>query len=391
MTTVLAPRPIIAISWVLQLPNDLGLPRDFRAELTREGVLHGWAGGDLLQLPRWEGVDDDAYPVIALRFRRAHVGVGMPTEATDRCFGDMQTASLSALGRRLFEFRLNRLVAKGVREWKTVVRISRWYAAAELNGHDDLDVWLRGEFRGGLSILNQWLATYALASASLTLGPLSPGDLPAFVPTVMEGKEQPASEVVYGHRLLRIHDTVPAFAASEGHIDAAEMASRSLATDWGHPFLDGLQLLFGAQTHLAACHERQAILDSGTAIEMIVSDVVRGVARRRDNFDGDAATRAPFRSRFEHHVPLALGDGVPAPDVGDARASWWEKGYLVRNAVVHEGHAADTTEAREAVESAWNLIDALGSQLREVDDTERLGEFLRVLWHEAEATKDDAP
>lgn len=393
MSAVAGPRPIIALSWIVQLPNDLGLPHDFRAEIARVGALHGWAGRDLLRLPRWERDVEGAYPVIALRFRRAHVGVGMPTEATDRCFGDMQTASMGPVRRRLFGFALDRLVAKGVREWKTVVRISRWYDAADVKSHDDdLDVWLRGEFRGGLSILNQWMATYALASASLTLGPLSPGDLPAFIPTVIEGKERPDSAVRYGHRLLRLHDTVPDLAPREGNVDAAEVASRSLLMDSeDNPFLDGLQLLFGAQTHLAAGRERQAILDAGTAIEMIVSAVVRAVAIERSTFDGHAAMTAPFRSRFEYHLPLALGHGGSAADIADAQASWWGKGYLTRNAVVHEGHAADTPAAQGAVESAWNLVDALGRQLREHDETVWLGELLHVNWHHAEANEHDEP
>jgi hypothetical protein len=119
---------------------------------------------------------------------------------------------------------------------------------------------------------------------------------------------------------------------------------------------------------------------------MIVSSVVRAVGKERHTFDAVAAIRAPFRGRFEHHLPLALGDGVTrAPDLSEARARWLSNGYLVRNAVVHQGHGADPSTAQDAVKSAWDLVDALGGQLRRSPDTEHLGALLRVVWHGQEA------
>lgn len=375
------------MSWIVQLPSDLGLPHDVRADVGRIGPFHGWTGADLPRLPRWDQADQDVHPVVALRFRRARVGVGMPTEATDRCFSDMQTATLGLVRRALFRLALRRLVARGVHEWKTVVRITRWYPASDLDGHADFEAWVRDEFRRGLATLNRWLATYALTSGSLIHGPVSPADLPLAIPTVLEGKDRPDSDVVYGHRLIRIHDTVPALLPADGNLGAADLALRSLVMDQDdNPFLEGLQLLFGAQTHLACGRERQAILDGGTGVEMLVSSVVRAVGKERDSFDAARATKAPFRGRFEHHLPLALGDGaVRAPDRGGARARWWSKGYLVRNAVVHQGHEADRAAARDAVKSAWDLVEALGQQLRTSSDTEHLGALLRVVWHGPEA------
>jgi hypothetical protein len=269
-----------------------------------------------------------------------------------------------------------------MRAWKTVVRITQWYPASAMPAEPELDAWLLAEFRGGLSVLNDWLSTYALASASLSHGPLSLVDLPAAVPTVMEGRDQPDDDVVYGHRMLALHDRLPA-PQLQGDVDAAGLAARTLLMDPGDgPFLGPLQVLYGAQVHLASGRERQAVLDSGTGTEMLISALLRAVAEARATFDVGAALRSPFRDRFERQLPIALGDGnSPEEDLNNARASWWSEGYLLCNRVVHEGEHAEPDPASAAVAAAWNLVDACGQLLRRAPDTASLGDLLRVVWH----------
>jgi hypothetical protein len=114
-----------------------------------------------------------------------------------------------------------------------------------------------------------------------------------------------------------------------------------------NPFLSALEMLFGAQVHMASGRERQAVLDPGTAIEMVVTSVLRAVGRDRESLDGARGLRADFRGRFEHHLPLALGDGrAPAVDLDDARATWMARGYALRNAVVHQGLVPHPDRAR---------------------------------------------
>lgn len=375
---------IVAISWILELPHDLGLPEDSRVEILRPGGLYGWSAAEMTALPGWDSPQPDVHPVVALRFRRAQVGIGMPTEATDRCFGDMQTDAMTRAQRREFARRLDRLVARGAREWKTVVRITRWYADSELVEADQAEEWLRPELRAGLSVLNRWLATYALASASRRHGPLAPGDLPGAVPTVFEHKTAPEDETRRWHFLLTLHDRMPSLVSAEADMTAADVATTALLMDESdNPFLDGLQLLFGAQGQLAAGRERQAILDSGTAVEMLVSALFRAIGEQRAAFDSGAAIRANFAQRFKHHLPLALGDGrTPAPDESAARATWLAEGYRTRNDVVHQGRDVQPDEADRAVRSAWELLDAMGRQLRASEDTAALGRLLEVVWYE---------
>jgi hypothetical protein len=116
---------------------------------------------------------------------------------------------------------------------------------------------------------------------------------------------------------------------------------------------------------------------------MIITSVLRSVANVRAAFDGSAAIKAPFKKRFDHHLPRALGDGTsPAADDG-ARAAWWENGYRPRNLVVHEGERCEVALAQRAVEAAWDFADHVGRLLRDSDDTAALGALLRVMWNRA--------
>ena len=375
------PAPVVALSFIIELPHDLGLEEDSRIEILRHGPLYGWDRDALAHLPGWDGGTEGVHPVVALRFRRAVVGIGMPTEATDRCFGDIRRAAMTTRQRRAYERSLKRWVRRGMRVPKTVVRITCWRAASELEAARELDAWLRGVFREGFSVLNQWLSTYALASARLDHGPVSLADLPPAVPLAIQGKQRPGDHEVYGERPVPIHDAVPSLLGVEGDAEAAAAASHALIMDT-NPFLEALKLLFGAQGHLASGRERQAVLDAGTGIEMLVSSILRAAGEERPSFDPSLAVRAPFRQRFEHHLPRALGDGMTlARDLNGARAAWWEHGYALRNAVVHEGAAADPSAAAKAVDSAWDLVAACGSLLRETEDTAPLGRLLQVVWH----------
>ena len=377
----------MAISWIVELPHDLGLDPDTRIELARIGEFHGWADGQLNALPRWEPPGDSlvpSYPVIALRFRRARVGIGMPAEATDRCFRDMKDGALDRAGRRKLSRDLDRLATRGVQAWKTVVRISKWYSVTSLPQHEEPDDWFREEFRDGLAFLNRWLGIYALITSSAHFSPVSFGDLPAIVRVVLEGKDSPDDAVIYSERRLALHTRLPAPIVS-GNAEAAWRASRALLFEPDdNPFLDALQMLFGAQVHRASGRDRQAVLDAGTGVEMLVSAVIRAVGDIRPSFNEAAALSSPFRGRFEHHLPLALGDGSnPADDVAGARAAWWADGYQMRNGVVHEGAVVGANEADQAVCTAWDLADVCGQLLRVSPDTATLGALLQVEWSDS--------
>jgi hypothetical protein len=67
---------VAALSWILELPRDLGLEEGLRASLMNsEAKLAGWEGHHQ-NLPDWFEGSLDAVPIKRLRFRRAYVDIG---------------------------------------------------------------------------------------------------------------------------------------------------------------------------------------------------------------------------------------------------------------------------------------------------------------------------
>src|SRR5690242_15388925 len=85
--------PVAAISWLLELPRDLGLADNTPTSVVQTAsAMPGWEhDGD--KIPDWEPQGLNEWPHRRLRFRRAYVGIGMPTEAVDRTFGDLRRLS----------------------------------------------------------------------------------------------------------------------------------------------------------------------------------------------------------------------------------------------------------------------------------------------------------
>jgi hypothetical protein len=51
---------------------------------------------------------------------------------------------------------------------------------------------------------------------------------------------------------------------------------------------------------------------------------------------------------------------------------------------VHEGHDPSQDEAARAVLTAWELVEAMGEQLRDLSDFPHVGAQLRLAWHPAD-------
>ncbi|MDQ2700485.1 MAG: hypothetical protein M3Y23_04055, partial [Actinomycetota bacterium] len=117
--------PIAALSWILELPQDLGLPENnFSAVVAHGSLPSGWSD-DADLVPGWE---DQALPALfdrRLRFRRVLVNVGMPTASTDLAFGELK--GYSGRMQRRYERGVKKLMRRGVEEWKTVCQLTRWY------------------------------------------------------------------------------------------------------------------------------------------------------------------------------------------------------------------------------------------------------------------------
>jgi hypothetical protein len=374
---------IVALSWILELPRDLGLREDSTAALANNQTsLAGWEGRHD-EIPEWDGTPADAVPRYRLRFRRARVGIGMPTEATDRAFGELKR--LRGLPRLLHSSGLRLLSWRGVKEWKTVCQLTRWYLDAEIPPppSDPLDPGADSPFHTDflemLEHLDVWLQAYGLTSSQVDVGAISLHDLPAMIPWTLAGRRSPDAAMVSATGMLPIHHKVPDVLPAEGDARAAVAATKVMgAGPAAYPFFPPFSLLFQAQAHALAGRSRQAVIDMGTAVEALVAAVITAAlgARGRTAEEIDAVLAERWRDVYNRELLKILD--VPVGGGPRQHVDWWRHDYDLRVKVVHHGHRPSHSEATKAVTDSWDLADWIGERLRAQPDLVEVAEAIRV-------------
>jgi hypothetical protein len=131
------------------------------------------------------------------------------------------------------------------------------------------------------------------------------------------------------------------------------------------PFLPAFEMMAVARRSLFAGRLRHAVLESGTAIELLIYAGVREVA-----FESGKSTQqvegilgAGFENVVADHFARHFGF---SPDLGaasDGLGRWWRDGYRLRNRVAHEGHLPSGSEAVDALAAAEMLHHHFGVAL----------------------------
>jgi hypothetical protein len=357
---------IAAVSWVLELPRDLGLPDDtFSSTGVAGDVPPGWKG-KLGELPEWPGCEFQGIPRRRLRFRRAYVGIGMPTEATDRTFSDLKR--LKGLKKLRHAMGLRRLSRRGVKEWKTVCQMTKWYAGDELdavNEWSDSKTPLERGFMEMLADLDLWLQAYGLVSGELEIGSIALHDLPSAVPWTIHYKQSPDAPEFAFTGLLPIHDRVPNMLPGRGNQEAAKEAGIIVATNAETaPAFTAFTLLFQAQASAVAGRGRQATIDAGTAVESLVALVIKEALRAEGASDTDIADTLSQRWPTVFNRELLKALGISSGEGGAEHAKWWRVHYKRRNDAVHSGATPSKDAALEMVSDTWDLFDWIERKAR---------------------------
>jgi hypothetical protein len=374
--------PIAALSWILELPQDLGLPEDNFAAVVADGSLPtGWSDDPEL-VPGWK---DHALPVLfdrRLKFRRVLVNVGMPTASTDLAFGDLK--GYSGRMQRKYERGLKKLIKRGVEEWKTVCQLTRWYVGEAIPDPPesalvtDAQSPIRLGFDQLLADLDIWLQQYGMSAGNFNVGSISLHDLPALIPWNMEFRADPETRAFIQGGMLHIHAKTPNLVPAEGDDEAARSASIAVAKPEDLPFFTPFTLLFQAQAHALAGRSRSSLVDVGTAVEAMVAIVVAESLRqtgRRDEIE-EIVEKSRWKDLFNKVLLEALnlkpGEG---PSI---HSRWWSKHYKSRNRAVHQGARLSASDAFAAVDDTWSLFDWIGETMRSIDHLAGLGAHLIV-------------
>jgi len=374
---------VAALSWIVELPRDLGLEEDLGPLLINNQLeLDGWSGR-YEELPEWSEGQPDGVPVKRLRFRRAYVDIGMPTAATDIAFGDLRR--LEGTEKRAYEKGLRKRIKAGAKEWKTVCQLTRWYAGDlipdppedALNPEESSPI--RTDFVGMLNDLDLWLQAYGVSSGQVDIGSLALHDLPALVPWVVNVAASPDSRPTVRSGMLPIHARMPDLLPAEGNIAASRAASLLMVQGpEAFPFFLPLSLLYQAQGHSLAGRGRQAVIDMGTAVESLVSTTIKEAMRVRDHSPEqiEAVFEKQWKTIFNRVLLETLGIEIGAGSA--AHSKWWAEAYKMRTAVVHAGAPVTSEKSERAVARTWSLFEWIGERLRTQDDLVPLGEAIRL-------------
>lgn len=373
---------IAAVSWILELPQDLGLPEDSFSAVVAAGELpEGWSEHPEC-VPGWSDHELTALFDRRIRFRRVQVHLGMPTASTDLAFGDLK--AYTGRGRRRYHRNLKKMIKKGVYEWKTVCQLTRWYVGADIPDppadrlDPEPDSVIRSDFYELLNDLDTWLQQYGLASGNFNVGSVSLHDLPATIPWLVEARSSPLGSQVAMSGMLPIHGKVPNLMPVHGDEDAAKSAAVAMAKPEDLPFFLPSTLLFQAQSHALAGRSRAALIDVGTSVESMASIVIRHALEQRGRaLEADQVLNRRWKDVFNREllealsVELGKGPGI--------HSRWWSTHYRNRNEAVHSGMRLSRDEAFQAVDDTWTLFAWIGDQMRASPDLAGLGRQLVVL------------
>jgi len=100
--------------------------------------------------------------------------------------------------------------------------------------------------------------------------------------------------------------------------------------------------------------------------------------------------QAGFRNIVEDHFAKLLGYSQDPENASDALGVWWQEGYRIRNAVVHEGRRASEDEADEAIGSALQLQRDFTERLKNLGLSSKLPQVPINVKEEADRARDAA-
>jgi Flp pilus assembly protein TadD len=371
--------PLVYLSFYIELPFDLGLRR---GQATRkihisQGPLADWADLDLDTLLGMPAFDEPGtFPCTTFYFRRAILDASEPLAAVTYAFPEVYSPDpdrsllrrARALARDLYwlvrlrlrdEFRTEENDLQPKRSC-TVVQ------AVRIVGHDTGifgSAWLEEQFESVLSELNEYLLAIAAVSPDLRVGQVTRAEIqpiiPGFQADFRDGlplRVQPLSLLSY--------PGVPEIGTDLPEEQVAHAMRIVGDPREARPFFPSLELMVAAQRSLFGARLRHAVLESGTATEILLYTALREIARGEDWPEEKLRKAARrFRNMVADHVAPALGFSPEPERSDDALGRWWQTGYQLRNRVAHEGHHPSREEAVAAIASAEELNLAVGVAL----------------------------
>jgi hypothetical protein len=226
--------------------------------------------------------------------------------------------------------------------------------------------WRFDQMRIALDRLNTFLLAAASVHGDPELAPVAFQDLPPIVFGMgwdLPRQIEPPESIDFWTYL--VHSRVPARPRDPLTRAEADLAMW-MSVEHDHPLVPSSHLFLSAEQAMHRGRLTHAIVDSGTAVEILISAAIRLVAPERGYSEERLAgvMQAPFASLVKEHFAKLLGYSQEPLSGEDALGTWWREGYQIRHAVVHEGRRVTVWEAEEALESALQLQRDFAERLR---------------------------
>jgi hypothetical protein len=355
------------VSFLLPLPFEIPAEGDITVTLFGRGHFRGWEDVQVSPLPwlpatPWPGLR----PMTSLWIRR---GRGLAA--------DMTAPVLDAFA-PLFAGSKQVEQEPQVEVDRAVAQITR-IAPSDAEGGE---AWLSDQFDASLNELNQFLVVLAAVTQDPSIGPIAVQELPSavvFFTEAMSIEDLEQTHVAPEPSLLMIHPGTEGLAPtiSEEQLHRAR-AVHALQHGPGHPFFPYAEAMVSARHALLHGRNAQAVLEAGTAIEILASAVIREVATRRglDQERVQAIREQGLRNRLDPHLGTLVGISIDLNRSNDAVGRWYNGAYRLRNRIVHEGYRPSVNEASDALREARDFVATVGRGLYENSDTREIGELL---------------
>lgn len=236
--------------------------------------------------------------------------------------------------------------------------------------------WFSDQFDVALAKLNEFLIAVAAVSGDPAIGPVSRLDLP-LAAVLLAGPVDSGAPPEVSIFLLNYGPQGQADLLSP---EQAEHISNIVAKQHGdgHPFFSLGEALVEARRAGSRGRVAHAVLELGTAFELLVSTVVRevGAINGLDDQKVQGVLTSGLKNVLEHHLPKLIGVDVDLLDPQNVFGRWNRDAYVLRNAVVHEGLRPVWSQLQDASKAVEMVIETVARALKSRAETELLGQML---------------
>jgi tetratricopeptide (TPR) repeat protein len=344
--------PLIYLSFFVELPFDTGLADGgFNTIDMGHDPIDDWADFDLQSLLGLPPLPEPVVrPCTVMRFRRTTDEVESHLGRLERVFADVwpyPETKVPPHERTRSAVQLIRIAPATTREF----------------GED----WMREQFAIALSKLNDALIALSGASGDHRIAPVHELQLAPDLLGLegdLRGSESGSLPELHPF-VLTLHSGERS--APDYDSETINQAIAILGHSGHTPFHPAMEFLVAARRSLGEGRLIHAVIESGTAVELMVSAVIVGIGNQRGwgdrKFETVLGDKTGFRNRYVDHFAKALSIAVDRDAIGpDPVNTWLREAYPLRNRVAHRGYRPALKEAGEAVVLANGLFDfAMGT------------------------------